>query len=589
MKRLSMLGLLALAVSAVGCVPGQDSPEPGASPAATTPPEDTCDRTVSGAEPVDTGSLAEDALQLSQETFACANHVVVTGGADVDAAVAGAQLAAALHGPLLLPHPELAPELERLSPTDLYVVGEADVAAPEGAEVHQLDPAGAVELTAETLQVTEEVQLPATPDTTTFATTLAAIAGQDRVATPATTPPADDESPGPEATPTTEQTSVTAEAAALDIDLGEVIAEIPDPAEPEMVWLVESSDPIAMLALAPTAAAAESVVVPAYGDDLFRFPELGEPLTGRDEQSIRPIGGIPADADWELRVLASEYELPGGGYELFPEDTMRRFVAFYGHPDTAGLGALGQQDGPESTLERMQPLLDDYAAGSDIVVPTFNVIATIAHNGGATGRPDEVIEFSQPYYVDYSTMHPPERFREWVDVAAEVDGYFMMDFQPGRNDFLFQVQHYEVLLRLPHVGVALDPEWRLGSNQIHLQQIGSVTAAEINTVIEWLADLVREEGLPPKLLLIQQFRLDMIQDRDDIVDRDEVEVVIQMDGEGQGGLGVKDETWRVITAGTEDAHWHWGWKNFFERDTPGPNSPEDTMSKEPAPVYVSYQ
>jgi hypothetical protein len=139
------------------------------------------------------------------------------------------------------------------------------------------------------------------------------------------------------------------------------------------------------------------------------------------------------------------------------------------------------------------------------------------------------------------------------------------------------------------VSVALDPEWRLGPNQVHLQQIGSATAAEINTVIDWLADLVREEGLPPKPLVIQQFRLAMIQDRDELIDRDEVEVVIQMDGEGQAGLGVKDETWRVITAGTEDAHWHWGWKNFFVRDNPGPNSPEDTMSKEPSPVYVSYQ
>jgi hypothetical protein len=594
LKRLSVLGLLAAVFTAASCLGDHDPPEPGAAPPAAEPPEDTCDRTISGAAPVDTGSLAEDVLELSREIFECAAHVVVATDEDVDAVVAGAQLAAALNGPLLLPHPELASELERLDPTDVYLVGAVEAAAPDGSEVHRLTPADAAATTADTLQVTEQIQLPTGTTTETFTHTLTAIAEQDRVAVPAAATPGADSSPAPDGTPATEaaagteQTATTGEAT-TQVDLGEIIAGLPTTGDRTMIWLVESSDPTAMLAVTPAAAAADSTVVPVDGSNLFRYPQLAEPLAGRDEQSIRPIGAIPAETDWELRTLTNGYQLPGGGYELFPDDTMRRFVAFYGHPDTPAMGALGQQDGPESTYERMQPLLDDYAAGSDIVVPTFNVIATVAHNGGATGRPDEVIEFSQPYYVDYSTMHPPERFREWVDYAAEIDGYFMMDFQSGRNDFLFQVQHYEELLRLPHVSVALDPEWRLGPDQVHLQQIGSATAAEINTVIDWLAELVREEGLPPKPLVIQQFRLAMIQDRDELIDRDEVEVVIQMDGEGQGGLGVKDETWRVITAGTEDAHWHWGWKNFFVRDNPGPNSPEDTMSKEPSPVYVSYQ
>jgi hypothetical protein len=67
----------------------------------------------------------------------------------------------------------------------------------------------------------------------------------------------------------------------------------------------------------------------------------------------------------------------------------------------------------------------------------------------------------------------------------------ILDLQPGRTDFLTQAMIYEEFLRLPHVGLALDPEWRLEPNQVHLRQIGSVDAAEINQVGNWLASLVR--------------------------------------------------------------------------------------------------
>ena len=40
--------------------------------------------------------------------------------------------------------------------------------------------------------------------------------------------------------------------------------------------------------------------------------------------------------------------------------------------------------------------------------------------------------------------------------------YVVLDLQPGRTDFLTQAKRYEPLLALPHVGLALDPEWRLG-------------------------------------------------------------------------------------------------------------------------------
>ena len=101
----------------------------------------------------------------------------------------------------------------------------------------------------------------------------------------------------------------------------------------------------------------------------------------------------------------------------------------------------------------------------------------------------------------------------------------VLDLQPGRTDFLTQAKRYEEVLKLPYVGLALDPEWRLKPDQVHLRQIGSVSAAEVNTVSQWLAGLVRRESLPQKLFLVHQFDFSMITERETLETPSELAVV----------------------------------------------------------------
>jgi hypothetical protein len=207
------------------------------------------------------------------------------------------------------------------------------------------------------------------------------------------------------------------------------------------------------------------------------------------------------------------------------------------------------------------------------VIPTFEIIASVASAGPTDG--------------DYSEEWPPATFADWIRVAQENGAYVILDLQPGREDFLTQAKQYEELLSLPFVGLALDPEWRLQPDQVHLQQVGQVSAAEVNTVVDWLGDLVRDNGLPQKMLIVHQFQSRMIVDRDTLKQRPELQMVIQMDG--QGPIPTKDETYAVLTAGTEQAHWRWGWKNFFDEDSPETASPAYTINHAPVPVFVSYQ
>ncbi|HEX6075132.1 MAG TPA: hypothetical protein VFZ32_07705 [Micromonosporaceae bacterium] len=280
--------------------------------------------------------------------------------------------------------------------------------------------------------------------------------------------------------------------------------------------------------------------------------------------------GPPDRLRRRLDVAATGVELPTGGQVLFPR---RRMVALYGHPGTPVLGVLGEQPVVKA-VARVRRLAKGYQSVSEEpVVPAFEIIATVA--SATPGRDG-----------DYSSEAPLATLRPWIEAAGRAGVYVVLDLQPGRTDFLTQARRYAELLAEPHVGLAIDPEWRLARGQRHMVQIGSVSAAEVNSVVVWLAEFTRTRKLPQKLLMVHQFRLSMIGDRRRIdTGRDELAVLIHADGFGTPGQ--KFDTWRNLRADPPRRVW-WGWKNFYDEDRPT-FTPRRTMAVTPCPVFVSYQ
>jgi hypothetical protein len=135
-------------------------------------------------------------------------------------------------------------------------------------------------------------------------------------------------------------------------------------------------------------------------------------------------------------------------------------------------------------------------------------------------------------------------------------------------------------------GAARGQAPRLKPNQRHLRQIGSVKASEVNAVIDWLADLTRDAGLPQKMLLLHQFRTSMITNRSSLdTSQDELALVIQMDG--LGSQPAKRNTWRALRKGAPKQI-AFGWKNFIDEDRPM-LGPKATMAIKPEPRWVSFQ
>ena len=224
-------------------------------------------------------------------------------------------------------------------------------------------------------------------------------------------------------------------------------------------------------------------------------------------------------------------------------------------------------------MERLRSIAEGYGEDGLTVLPTLEIIATVASaSAGADG--------------DYSSMTDREVIRPWIEAAAANGVYVVLDLQPGRSAYLSQAKYYEEFLRLPHVGLALDPEWRLKPHQVHLAQIGTVDAAEINRVVDWLAGIVREEALPQKLLILHQFRFSMITNRAQVKTPTELAVLIHMDG--QGSLAAKYNTWNALTGRADVDRFYWGWKNFYDEDRPMA-TPQQVLELSPKIVYVSFQ
>lgn len=277
-------------------------------------------------------------------------------------------------------------------------------------------------------------------------------------------------------------------------------------------------------------------------------------------------GGGDGEASPEEAEESEEpAELPGGGRVLFPD---RRMVAFYGNGESEGLGILGQTS-PEEAAQAVVEAAAPFATPERPVLPTFELIVTVAQQSPG---PDGT----------YSVASSPEIVQTYLDAVREIDGYLVLDFQPGQSEFLPQVQQFEEFIREPDVGVALDPEWRMDPGEAPGDSIGSVEASEINAVSEYLAGIVEEDDLPEKLLILHHFRLDMIEGREQVQDREGVAVTWHADGFGDQQL--KSEVFEVIRPPDD---FPIGFKLFYDEDT-NMFTPQETIDRF-APDFVSYQ
>src|ERR671916_2328948 len=205
--------------------------------------------------------------------------------------------------------------------------------------------------------------------------------------------------------------------------------------------------------------------------------------------AVRSCGGDagPAAAGPASEAAAADSvaELPRGGRRIFPDF---RVVAFYGAPQDDQLGTLGVGS-PAAAARRLERVARGYAKKSRPALPAFELISTIA-----TAAPGD---------DGLHRMHQSDAvIGRYLRAARKAKALLVLDIQPGRGDFLSEVRRLERWLREPDVGIALDPEWHVGPNEIPGQVIGSMTAEKVNEVSAYVSKFVEEHNLPEKLFVV---------------------------------------------------------------------------------------
>ena len=230
-------------------------------------------------------------------------------------------------------------------------------------------------------------------------------------------------------------------------------------------------------------------------------------------------------------------------------------------------------------------------ANGDKVHPTQKPEALLARILMASTKPGDVV--LDPFFGSGTTGAVAkrlgrhfvgiEREQSYIDAAHRNGALLLLDLQPGRTDFLTAAKRWEWALEDPWVGLALDPEWRVGSGQFPGQQIGSVRAKEINRTAGWLSRLARDNALPEKLFVVHQFTTGMVPDIRKVRSREGLAMVQHVDG--FGSPADKLMTYDTVAVPRK---FTMGFKLFYDEDSPRMR-PRQVRRSLPDVRFVSFQ
>lgn len=255
----------------------------------------------------------------------------------------------------------------------------------------------------------------------------------------------------------------------------------------------------------------------------------------------------------------------------------KRIVAFYGNLYSKKMGVLGEYPPKEMWAK----LNTEVKAWEDVdpatpVQPAIHYIAVVAQ-----GTPMED--------GTYCKRMPAAQIDSALTIAKMGDAIVFLDIQVGKSKLQKEVPLLEKYLKMPHVHLGIDPEFSMKEGHVPGKKIGTYNADDINYCAEYLANLVKENNLPPKVLVVHRFTQGMVRNYKDIKLRPEVQIVMHMDGWGEPIL--KYSTYKLYIH--KEPVQFTGFKLFYKNDLKkAPHrmlTPTDLIKLKPQPVYIQYQ
>lgn len=280
------------------------------------------------------------------------------------------------------------------------------------------------------------------------------------------------------------------------------------------------------------------------------------------------VAGMPGEAG-EQSATAVQAEATRLQSVLLNNDVF----ALYGKPGSRAMGILGQY-----SLAEIGTVMDEFVTSYDAangergIIPAFYIIYGTCWPEGNIGRLSADV------------------VRSYIEYAAERGWYVFLDHQIGKYSVESSVKELLPWLQYPNVQLALDPEWRTTKP---MQEIGSVTAEEINRAQSMIQDYLVEHSLPGRrMLVVHQFKPRMILNRPDVKsDFDLVQLIHCADGFGSPQL--KKSTYALNAEATNIPLK--SFKLFLKPAVDGAGydqplmSPDEVLQLNPRPYLIMYQ
>ncbi len=289
--------------------------------------------------------------------------------------------------------------------------------------------------------------------------------------------------------------------------------------------------------------------------------------TAYNEQLIRVSNG-DSSGRWPVKT-GVEYQEGA----LLP---FHRIIAYYGNLYSKQMGILGELPKQEM-LDHLQAKVAEWQAADSttVTIPALHYIAVTAQ--GSPGKGGK-----------YRLRMPFHQIDSVLKMAEKINAIVFLDIQVGLSTLQQEIPELDKYLRLPNVHLGIDPEFSMKGGHAPGKVIGTFDASDINYAADYLEKLVKENNLPPKILVVHRFTQGMVTNYKQIKARPEVQFVMHMDGWGHPAKKITTYKQFIYREPVE----YTGFKLFYKNDLKDNGrlmTPKELVALKPRPLYIQYQ
>jgi hypothetical protein len=249
-----------------------------------------------------------------------------------------------------------------------------------------------------------------------------------------------------------------------------------------------------------------------------------------------------------------------------------RILSYYGFPGNQYMGILGQYSKEDLQVELMRQLEAYQEADPERpILPAFEMMVSVAQR-------DPMDDGS------YLTYTGDDLIQEYVDFTGENDLQLILDAQFGRTTVQQEVENARKWLAYPHVHFALDAEFAVKEGETPGIDLGSLDASDVLYAQEEMVKIAEENDIPPKILILHQFNIYTVTNKEQIAPMDGVQFVLEVDG-----FGTPEEKQLTYSVMTENPIQFHGFKLWYSGEDDPLMTPADVLALNPSPDIIIYQ